>query len=397
MLAAAPAALAQAPMVPDMPPPPPPAPPLMAPPMAAPRPKATPGVAAVVNGHKIFRFQVANEAIKAIGPQLIAQMILIELINQEAAKQHVVITPTQIEARLSEVRKQAEERYPGGLESVLAQRHQTLASYKDQMMTELKVEALVAKTLPAAAPTVRYHARHLLILTTSAGSPMAPGTPPPHTDAEALALIAKAQADLKAGKSFEEVANTYSEDPSNKDPNTGQGKGGELGIIDAKTPFDPNFLKAALALKPGEVTAAPVKSVYGYHLIKLDSSNEAPLPADKKLYEDAAANDRRQQLQSAIPGYVQSLRSRAKIVDYLTPPTPPAPMGMPPGTGRPFPFPSGARPMPAPMPPAPAPMPPAPAPMPPAPAPAPPAPAPAPTTPAPTPVPTPIPTPAPTP
>ncbi len=348
-------------MTPDMPP----APPVAPPPMiltSGPKPPAAPGVAAIVNGHKIYRFQVANEAMKAIGPQLINQMILIELINQEAAKQHVVITNAQVNARLDDVRKQYAERVPGGLDALLAQRHQTLASYKDQMKTELKVEALVAKTLPAGEPTVRYHARHLLILTTSGGPQMTPGAKPPHTDDEAKALIAKAQDDLKAGKSFEEVANQYTEDPSNKDPNTGQGKGGDLGIIDAKTPFDPNFLKAALALKPGEVTPTPVKSIYGYHLIKLDSSSAAPLPTDKKMYDDAAATDRRQQVQQAIPGYVEKLRSGAKIVDYLSPPPTPGPMGMP-GGGQPFPLrprPS-SQPMPAPQPmPTPAPAPPTP-------------------------------------
>ena len=91
-------------------------------------------------------------------------------------------------------------------------------------------------------------------------------------------------------------------------------------MIDAKTQFDPAFLKAALALKPGEVTAAPVKSVYGYHLIKLDSSNSAPLPTDAKLYTAAAEADRRQKVQQAIPAYVQMLRASAKIVDYLAAP-----------------------------------------------------------------------------
>ena len=309
LIAAAPAVLAQTPpMVPDTPPPPPPpSAPLAAPP--APRGSAPAGVAAIVNGQKIMRSQVASEALKVAGPQIINQMILIALVNQEAAKQHVVVTPAQMNAKLTDLRAQYASR--GGLDFLLAQKGVALATYKEQLGVELKVEALVAKTLKPTPGPVKYHARHLLILTTSLSPAMTPGAKPPHTEAEAQALIAKAQADLKAGKSFVDVANEYTEDPS------GKGKGGDLGLIDASTPFDPSFLKATLALKPGEVTPTPVKSQYGYHLIHLDSTSAAPTAADRKLYEDAEKAARTQQIQQAIQPYILGLRSRAKIVDYL--------------------------------------------------------------------------------
>ena len=315
MIAAAPAALAQAPMVPDMPPPPPSA---SAPPPAMPvtQAPAPPGVAAIVNGKKILRSQVASEALKVAGPQIINQMILIELVNQEAAKQHVVVTPAQVNTKLAELR--ARYAQGGGLDLLLAQRGESMATYKEQLGIELKVEALVSKTLK---PPLEYHARHLLILTTSLGGGAAPGAKPPHADAEALALIAKAQAELKAGASFVDVANKYTEDPS------GKGNGGDLpGVVDASTLFDPTFLKAMLALKPGEVTPAPVKSQYGYHLIKIDSTSAAPIPADAKRFADAAPAIRQKQIQQAIQPYVLGLRSRAKIVDYLAP-TPAPPVG----------------------------------------------------------------------
>jgi len=308
MLAAAPAALAQTPMVPDtsMPPPPPPPPSVQS---AAPAPTgaAPAGVAATVNGKNILTAQVAKETLKAFGAQVVGQMILIELVNQEAARQHIVVTPAQLNAKLTDLRAQYAARGTGTLDALLVQRHLTLAAYKQQLATELKVETLVGRTLPPASGTLKYHARHLLIATV----PVGPGTQP-HTDAEALAIIAKAQAELKAGASFVDVANKYTEDPS------GKGNGGDLpGVIDASTSFDPTFLKATLALKPGEVTPAPVKSQYGYHLIKVDSTSAAPTPADRKRFEDAAKAVRTQQIQQAIQPYVAGLRNRAKIVDYL--------------------------------------------------------------------------------
>jgi peptidyl-prolyl cis-trans isomerase C len=312
MIATATAASAQTAMNPGMPPPPPPAPvmPMTTPALKTPGP---PGVAAIVNGKKILRTEVADEALKTVGPQILNQMILIELINQEALKQHIVISPAQFNERIVEIRQQINDKFPGGMDAYLTQRHLSLAEFKRQQGIQLKVEALVAKTVKPTPSITKYHVRHLLIATAPLSQMAAPGAKPPHTDADALALIAKAQAELKAGKSFVDVANEYTEDPS------GKGKGGDLGIVDAKTNFDPAFLAATLKLKTGQVTPAPVKSQFGYHLIMVDSTSDNPTPADKKLFDDAAAADKRAQLQQVIPPYVQGLRAKAKVMDYLTP------------------------------------------------------------------------------
>lgn len=335
LLGLAPCVSAQIPMTPEMPPPPPR--PAATPPLAPVRP-GPPGVAATVNGVPITKAAVTEQVLKTVGPQfvsqLVDQMITIALIDQEAARQHVVITPAQAALKLSQVKARAAAQVPGGLDTYLSQRHQTLADYKSQLLTELKVEALVKKNLPPAAPVARRHVRHLLILTAAPGAMPSPDVKGPHTDAEALALIAKAQAELKAGKSFEEVANEYTEDPS------GKGKGGALGLMDASTQFVPEFKAAALALKAGEVTPQPVKTQYGYHLIQCISTSAAPLPSDKALYAAAESAAKQQQIQAAIRGYVDGLKKKAKIVNYTpAPPPAPTPPGFFPGAGGPAPAP----------------------------------------------------------
>jgi len=140
---------------------------------------------------------------------------------------------------------------------------------------------------------------------------MAPtGPDKQHTDAEAKALIAKVQDQLKAGKSFEEVAKSSSEDPSNKDT------GGDLGIIDETTSFDPVFLKAALALKKGQVSE-PVKSSFGYHLIECVSTSDDHPASENADYTTAVNKARQTQINRTLPMFMQSLREKAKIVNYL--------------------------------------------------------------------------------
>ena len=65
---------------------------------------------------------------------------------------------------------------------------------------------------------------------------------------------------IKEGKDFGELARIHSSCPSSE-------RGGDLGpLLSGKA--DPDFEEAALELKVGEITQAPVRTKFGYHLIK---------------------------------------------------------------------------------------------------------------------------------
>ena len=76
--------------------------------------------------------------------------------------------------------------------------------------------------------------------------------------ARAQELLAR----VKKGESFEELAKKNSEDPGSAN------SGGDLGFL-SHDQMDKAFAEAAFALKKGEVSA-PVKTSYGYHLIKVE-------------------------------------------------------------------------------------------------------------------------------
>jgi Parvulin-like peptidyl-prolyl isomerase len=82
---------------------------------------------------------------------------------------------------------------------------------------------------------------------------------------------AKAQEILnraKAGEDFAKLANEFTEDPGNKNPQ-GEAQGGFYGD-NAKGKMVPQFEQAALALEPGQVTPELVETDYGFHIIKLE-------------------------------------------------------------------------------------------------------------------------------
>ena len=88
------------------------------------------------------------------------------------------------------------------------------------------------------------------------------------TEEKALAILA----DIKAGKiSFEDAARENSSCPS-KD------NGGNLGEF-GRGQMVPEFDTAVFNMQVGEISEAPVKTQFGYHLIKLNEKNEAKVPA----------------------------------------------------------------------------------------------------------------------
>ncbi|SAK53899.1 PpiC-type peptidyl-prolyl cis-trans isomerase [Caballeronia glebae] len=117
-------------------------------------------------------------------------------------------------------------------------------------------------------------------------------------EAQAKDLIAK----IKAGASFEDLAKQYSKDP-------GSGKNG--GDLDWSSPsaYVPEFGAAAEKLKKGEMTSEPVKTQFGWHIIRMDDSREtAPPPLDQVKPQIA-----QQIQQEKLQAFEEGLRNKAVI------------------------------------------------------------------------------------
>ena len=92
------------------------------------------------------------------------------------------------------------------------------------------------------------HARHILITGKD--------------DASALAQAQQVLAQVKAGKDFGELAKQYSQDPGSAQ------NGGDLGWAERSSFVGP-FSDALFGMTVGEVKG-PIKTQYGYHIIRLD-------------------------------------------------------------------------------------------------------------------------------
>jgi len=84
---------------------------------------------------------------------------------------------------------------------------------------------------------------------------------------EAIALIKQ----INGGAKFEDVAKKNSKDPGSAE------KGGDLDFAKPDA-YVPEFSGALAKLKKGEMTQSPVKSQFGYHIIRLEDTREAQFP-----------------------------------------------------------------------------------------------------------------------
>lgn len=89
------------------------------------------------------------------------------------------------------------------------------------------------------------------------------------TEAEAKDVLNKIK-DKKTPLSFADAAKQYSKDPGSKD------NGGELGWFRAQV-MVPEFGAALQTMKAGEISAEPVKTQFGYHIINLEEIRETPI------------------------------------------------------------------------------------------------------------------------
>ncbi len=127
-----------------------------------------------------------------------------------------------------------------------------------------------------------YRARHILV----------------ENEDEAKAIIAS----LKKGAKFEEIAKK-----SSKDPGSGA-NGGDLDWANADS-YVPEFSAAMKKLEKGQMTEVPVKTQFGWHVIRLEDVREAQLPP----FDQVKPQIVQQMQQQKLAKFQDDLRAKAKV------------------------------------------------------------------------------------
>lgn len=273
-------------------------------------PKLPADVLAQVNGENITRADLLSTLDRLGGQPLLRQMITATLIEQEARRLGVTVTPTEIQKQLDETKQQVVTRAmmqgsPGTFAEIAAREGVTEGLLRWSIRQRLLAQKAYAKSIEKSTPVPtlegQIQASHILIATT----PQAPGVTPP-TDEEAKKKAEGLLADIRAGKiKFEDAAKQSSNDPGSA------AQGGSLGWF-GKGQMVPEFSNAAFALaKPGDVSEL-VKTQFGYHIIRLDKKGSEATAADKSAQRSAELA-RATQNPQGMSQWVAGLQEKAKI------------------------------------------------------------------------------------
>ena len=233
---------------------------------------------AVVNGKAIpkERADVLRQQVERSGrpvtpdieKQIKDEVIAREIFLQEAAKRNLEKDPDfKVQMELAR-------------QTILI-RELFAAFQKNNPVTDAEIKAEYDKFV-AANSGKEYKASHILV----------------EKEDEAKAIIAS----IKKGAKFEDIAKKQSKDP---------GSGAKGGNLDWANPssYVSEFTEALIKLEKGKMTTAPVKTQFGWHIIRLDDVRQAQLPKLEEVKPQIA--QQLQQMKTAK--FQEDLRTKAKV------------------------------------------------------------------------------------
>ena len=304
---------------------PPPTPPVSArPPMPKPAPKPKVKLPANIVA-RVGKQDLTREDLLAMvelthGRGVIDQLALVSLLQQEAQAQGVVVTEPELQAGIQDAKDRVVQRSmqvngaPRTFKEIAADEGFSEDFVRWSVYMDILRRKTFAKSMETKIPSLDNQVRlaHILVATVPLPSPDEQAKPltPEETkkkEEDAKTKIDGVLADIKAGKiTFEAAAEKYSDDKSNSP------KGGDLGFL-PQGQLDPEFEKAGFGIKNVGDIVGPVKSSFGYHLIKLIGRGKDATAAEKAAYRQRMVASMINN-QQAMQGWVESLRQARPII-----------------------------------------------------------------------------------
>jgi len=249
--------------------------------------------------------------------ELLQQLIDGELVLEQAERQKVTVTPQSVDEQVKSIRARfpSDEAFTQALGASGLTPEGLKANIKKGMLRQQILNKEVLEKVAVSPKELEtyfnehkdtyvqeeaVHARHILIKVAPDASP----EDDQKAKERAKAVLAKA----KKGEDFSKLAAQYSED-SSKD------SGGDLGYFGRGRMVKP-FEEAAFALKAGQISD-PVRSQFGYHIIKVEARREAKRLSLAEAKEWVEKDLTREKARVRYGEYVAGLREKAKITVNL--------------------------------------------------------------------------------
>lgn len=258
-------------------------------------------IVAKVGDVSINKDEFYDALVKQHGEEALEALISEKIIEQEIVKSKVEVTEEEIDAEYKKM-----EDYYGGAETLsktMESYNMTMEDMRKNLKLNLSMKSLVASSITISDEDIaafyeennslfnqaeQVNASHILVA----------------TEELANEVVGK----LNAGGSFEDLAKEYSSDGS-KD------MGGNLGFFGKGDMVEP-FEKAAFSLPIGEISK-PVKSEFGYHIIKVNEKKEAKTGSLENSKEEVREMILESKIPEAFNTWYEGKRAEYEIINNL--------------------------------------------------------------------------------
>jgi peptidyl-prolyl cis-trans isomerase SurA len=243
-----------------------------------------------------------------------------KLMEEQIRELGLGVTDAELEAAVSDVRRQNNVTDEAQFERLLSGEGFTVKTYKEflrnQMsrmkLVQLKVTPKVKvseEDLKAAytqytkleSGDAEVHARHILVQVDAKATPE-------QVEAARKKALGLAEEARKPGVDFAELAKKKSEGPSASD-------GGDLGFF-RRGVMVPAFERVAFALKEGEVSE-PVRTQFGWHVLKVEERRAVDVASFEQVKAELENRLKMQKTEKFVEQYVQELRQKASVEEKI--------------------------------------------------------------------------------
>lgn len=288
-------------------------------PTAPPVVKLPAHIVARVGNRDITRDEVLAFVDMTNGGQYVDQLINNALLQQEAKRLGVKVSKAELTARVQSLKDQIVQNQMAGGTPMTFKEIAARDGFSEELIrwsayTDLLRRKTYSKSIENKVGTLDNQRKIAHILFATIPTNVVPGQPLKEPTAEeekkkseeAKARIETLLSQLKEGKVTWEEAARQSDDRSNSQ------QGGTLGYVQ-KRQLDPAFEAAAWAIEKAGDIIGPVKSNFGWHLIKLEQKGSEASGVEKAAYKQQQID---QQLNNSqyMAVWLRELREKSKVI-----------------------------------------------------------------------------------
>ena len=254
-----------------------------------------------------------EKKVKELRSRMINLLIEEALLDIRADELSIRITDVQLDAEVDRYRKQ------NGLsqiefEELLERRQLTLTDFKVGYLKRTRRTQVINREIRSQisitdeklrelydkgeGKTVRVHARHILLVLKQDALP--------EEVQKVRQKLSGIKKQIESGKSFTEMADLYSQDPSVKQNH------GDLGFF-GKKEIVREFAEVSFSLEPGTLSE-PVRSQHGFHLIEVLDKKDDPPESFDKVKQKLSQQAFKKEFDQKYKAYMKNLKQKARII-----------------------------------------------------------------------------------